>query len=156
MCLDLWWNSGFLMSLMADWLSHISLKGGFQSGTTSETSRWSQTPSFVASQAAMNSASVVDSATHDCLWLLQETGRNRMLIDGCRHLQHSPSQKIRWDHFWHRQSGYQKSTSLEDRLGFFWQLPSVSLRGSRRIEILDWRHTRCRVWIPASGTLGSP
>ena len=59
---------------MADLLSHIILIGPFHPGMMSFISRPSHMPSLVASDAATNSASVVDRATHECLRLLQATG----------------------------------------------------------------------------------
>lgn len=59
---------------MVPWLSQLKEIGCGVPGVISSSRRLSQMPSFVASQAAMNSDSVVERATQDLRRLLQATG----------------------------------------------------------------------------------
>lgn len=72
MCLVRWWNSGFFTRRIAPSLSHRSGVEPLFTPRISVNSERSQTASFVDSQAAINSASVVDRDTQRCSLLVQE------------------------------------------------------------------------------------
>src|SRR3954468_19475222 len=75
MCLDFWWDLGSLACATAPLLSQYISMGSSALGTTpsSVMNFLIQYPSFVASEAVMYSASVVESATVFCLELFQLT-----------------------------------------------------------------------------------
>src|SRR6266542_1070967 len=74
MCLDFWCALGSLACAMAPLLSQQRFTGHPALGTTPSSimNFLIQTTSFAASEAAIYSASVVESATVDCLELFQQ------------------------------------------------------------------------------------
>ena len=75
MCLEFWWDLGSLAWAIAPLLSQYKATGNAMVGTTprSEMNFLIQTASLAASDAAIYSASVVESAVVLCLQLLQLT-----------------------------------------------------------------------------------
>ena len=73
-CLVRWWNSGFLTSLIALWLSIKSSVDWSSLRPMSCRSLLIQTTSLPPADAATYSDSVVERETHFCRWLFHTTG----------------------------------------------------------------------------------